>query len=174
MPQFFWWFVFVRVHWRRPTPCCGLETGQLFLCWVFAVLVWQTISWTQMGWVVTVSASAVRCQLWFHSVRSDSLGQRKAANDSMVLAAVPEPWSASPVALYLPLCLTVCEKYVPCGLVGAVKWWLSVWLLVEAEDGEEGRPRKDSNCVYGLNTIISPCDSEAEKPLCVTSHIITP
>ncbi len=40
-----------------------------------------------------------------------------------------------------------------------------------------------SNCVYGLNTIISPCDSlieclrsEAESPLCplcVTSHVIT-
>ena len=39
-------------------------------------------------------------------------------------AADPELWSASPVLLYLPffpLCLTVCEKYVPCGLVGAVK-----------------------------------------------------
>lgn len=41
------------------------------------------------------------------------------------LAAGPELWSASPVPLYLPIfflfCLTVCEKYVPCGLVGAVK-----------------------------------------------------
>lgn len=95
------------------------------------------------------------------------------------LAAGPELWSASPVPLYLPFfpfCLTVCEKYVPCGLVGAVKWWLSVWLLVEAGEAEEGRVRIDlsSLIVFMAQTQLSPpvtlwlSDStQKESALCV-------
>lgn len=56
------------------------------------------------------------------------LDQREATNDSMVagsrFGALVCFYSSTLSSLFSPLCLTVCEKYVPCGLVGAVKWWL--------------------------------------------------
>lgn len=95
----------------------------------------------------------------------DCQSQREATNDSMVAGSSSRTLvcvSRSTLSSLFFLCLTVCEKYVPRGLVGAVKWWLSVWVLVEAQEAEEGQLRKDSNCVYGSNTIISPCDSLIE------------
>ena len=101
-------------------------------------------------------------------------GQGEAANDSSVAGSRSRALvcvSSSTLSSLFSLCLTVCEKYVPCGLVGAVKWRLSVWLLVEAAEGEEQRVRKDSFSliVFMAHAQLSPGDSLSDSTKEVSS-----
>lgn len=153
---------------RWSMPCCGHKTGQsLFLClWVWVLQNYSLdtnrllrpdgMSGSQERWSGMVSVLVPLCQVSTVRARGKPLMTAWWLAVSRALVWVSSSTLSPPL---FPSCLAVCEKYVPCGLVGAVKWWLSVWLLIEAGERGAGEERLVlSNCVYGSNTIISPCD----------------
>lgn len=109
---------------RWPTPRCGHGRGQLFFClrgWDFAIIVWhkQALEAVWDNWLERQGVG-VGSPLSGPSHQ----GQSEAANDSMAagsrsctLVSISISTLSSP---FFSLSLAVCEKYVPCGLVGVL------------------------------------------------------
>lgn len=114
-----------------PRLACGRQRGQLFLCLpgsaVSIIARHQRAPEVRWDKVLLRSGALQRGGISLGSTRARSLVQMEAANDTTVAGSlVPSSarlGSAPPVPLhfFFPFGLTVCEKYVPCGLVGAVK-----------------------------------------------------